>query len=172
VRVDQFSDIAVAETKILHEDARDSSVDDKSVQLVVTSPPYANSHDYYLYNKLRMFWLGYEVRSVQDAEIGSRNRHSDRGESVDVYLDSMERVLAEMHRVLVPGGRAVMVVADAVIRKQLFRMDELLSNRARIVGFACERKFGFEHRRFNAAFQRGFGTRQQKVTHVLVLRRS
>lgn len=170
-RVFEFEELADADTRIVEEDARNSSVADESVNLVVTSPPYANSHDYYLYNKLRMFWLGYDVRAVQDAEIGSRNQHSDRGQGVDAYLDPMTDVLGEMHRALVSGGRAVIVVADAVIRNQLFSMDELLIERARAVGLDCDRKFSFDHRRFNAAFQRGFGTSKKKSTHVLVFQR-
>src|SRR5207244_2390498 len=59
-------------------DARQSPLKSESVDFVVTSPPYANSHDYYLYNKLRLFWLGHDVGVVQRAEIGSRNRHSDQ----------------------------------------------------------------------------------------------
>jgi site-specific DNA-methyltransferase (cytosine-N4-specific) len=153
------------------EDARASSVPDRSVQLVVTSPPYANSHDYYLYNKLRMFWLGYEVSPVQEAEIGSRNRHSDKGEEVDGYLDAMTAVLTEIRRGLVDGGHAVIVVGDSVIRKQLFDMGELLSERAASVGLIRKRGFRFDHRRFNSTFQRGFGTAHSKKTHVLILRR-
>ncbi len=171
VRVDRFSECKAGTAGVRLEDARRATVEDQSVDLVVTSPPYANSHDYYLYNKLRMFWLGYDVAPVQEAEIGSRNRHSDRKEGIACYLDAMEAVLREMHRGLVDQGRAVIVVADAVIRKEFFQMDRLLSECAQTAGFECESKFSFEHRRFNSSFQRGFGTRRRKATHVLVFRR-
>jgi DNA modification methylase len=170
-RVADFTAAASGTARIRLEDARRSSVEAESVDLIVTSPPYANSHDYYLYNKLRMFWLGYEVAPVQEAEIGSRNRHSDRKEDVGSYLDAMESVFASMRRALVDGGRAVIVVADAVIRKELFKMDVLLAERARRAGLWHEETFGFDHRRFNSTFQRGFGTRREKETHVLVFQR-
>lgn len=170
-RVAEFAEHSEAEVRIVEEDARRSGAEDESVSLVVTSPPYANSHDYYLYNKLRMFWLGHEVRPVQDAEIGSRNQHSDRGLGVEGYLDPMTEVLGQMHRALVPGGRAVLVVADAVIRKQFFSMDELLIERAETAGLAYDRKFSFDHKPFNSSFQRGFGTSRKKSTHVLVFQR-
>lgn len=170
-RVDEYSELALADVRVSMEDARASSVEDESIELVVTSPPYANAHDYYLYNKLRMFWLGHEVRSVQDAEIGSRNKHSDRRESIETYLDAMQDVMTEMLRGLAKGGKAVIVVADAVIRGSLFKMDTLLAERGELAGFALEHSFVFDHRRFNSAFQRGFGTRYEKSTHVLVLKK-
>lgn len=171
VRVEAFAERSAGSASAQLEDVRETTVDDQSVQLIVTSPPYANSHDYYLYNKLRMFWLGHDVAPVQKAEIGSRNRHSDRKEGIDTYLDAMELTFEEMHRALVVGGRAVIVVADAIIRKQFFQMDRLLSKCALSVGFEPECQFSFAHQRFNSSFQKGFGTRQKKATHVLVFQR-
>jgi DNA modification methylase len=171
VRVEAFAERSAGSASAQLEDVRATTVDDQSVQLIVTSPPYANSHDYYLYNKLRMFWLGHDVAPVQEAEIGSRNRHSDRKEGIDTYLDAMELTFEEMHRALVAGGRAVIVVADAIIRKQFFQMDRLLSKCALSVGFERECQFSFAHQRFNSSFQKGFGTRQKKATHVLVFQR-
>lgn len=152
-------------------DARAAPLESESVDFVVTSPPYANSHDYYLYNKLRLFWLDHAVHSVQAAEIGSRNRHSDRKEGVETYLDAMGAVLSETRRVLRPKGLAAFVVADAVIRGVLHDMGELLTERAAVAGLSSVDHFSFAHTRFNASFQRGFGTSRQKLTHVLVLRR-
>ena len=154
-------------------DARSAGMPGEPVNLVVTSPPYANTHDYYLYNKLRMFWLGEEVKSVQDAEIGSRNRHSDRGAGIDVYLGEIQRCLSNMRAALVRGGRVVMVVADGVIRGELFRMETLIPGVATPVGLEYEEHFSFSHRRFNTALHKGFETAQaEKATHVLVFRRT
>jgi hypothetical protein len=117
-----------------------------------------------------MFWLEHDVRSVQDAEIGSRNRHSDKGEAVDSYLDSMREVFEEMRRTLTAGGRAAIVVGDAVIRGEFFDMGDLLADRAATVGLMLDRQFEFDHRKFNSTFQRGFGTKARKLTHVLVFK--
>ena len=138
--------------------------------LVVTSPPYANSHDYYLYNKLRMFWLDHDVSGVQSREIGSRNRHSDMKEGIDTYTDAMHSVLRECRRVIRAGGAAAIVVADAVIRGEFFDMGEMYNEIAAGAGFKPEAAYRFGHRQFNATFQRGFGTTRHKETHVLVYR--
>ena len=46
-------------SKTLLADANNLPLDNASQDLIVTSPPYANSHDYYLYHKLRLFWLDF-----------------------------------------------------------------------------------------------------------------
>src|SRR5262249_28745521 len=42
------------------------------VGLVITSPPYPNAYEYWLYHKYRMFWLGYDPLRVKEQEIGAR----------------------------------------------------------------------------------------------------
>ncbi len=44
----------------------------KPIGLVITSPPYPNAYEYWLYHKYRMFWLGYDPLKVKEAEIGAR----------------------------------------------------------------------------------------------------
>lgn len=167
----QYADANPAHSRVLLTDARNTGLESESVGLVVTSPPYANAHDYYLYNKLRMFWLGFDVRTVQAGEIGSRHRHSDKKEEVSVYLREMKDVIGEMYRVLRSERKAVLVVADAVIRGELHSMSELLPPLAEEVGFQTVDSFDFAHKSFNSTFQRGFGSAIKKKTHVLVFER-
>lgn len=167
-RVADYTALDPAPVDTAQSDARSSGLKSDSVDIVVTSPPYANAHDYYLYNKLRMFWLGFDVRSVELAEIGSRHRHSDLKQDMEVYLDEMEAIYREIARVLRPAGTACVVVADAVIRGEFFDIGTLLGARAEAVGLTEREHFTFDHRPFNAAFQRGFGTARSKRTHVLV----
>jgi DNA modification methylase len=151
-------------------DGRFLPIDAASVDLVITSPPYVNSHDYYLYNKLRMFWLGYDVSNVQHKEIGSRNRHSDMKEGIETYRAAMLAVLQECRRVTRSAGAAAVVVADGVIRGEFFDMSTTFDELAAEAGFEAEMAYRFSHRQFNSAFQRGFGTTRSKQTHVLVYR--
>ncbi len=167
-RVGVYQQQSPAPVTVHTADARKLPLDSASVDVIVTSPPYANSHDYYLYNKLRMFWLGHDVATVQRDEIGSRNRHSDNGEDISTYTESMASVMNECARVARSGAIAVFVVADAVIRGSFFEMDEIFTNLASAAGFSPSGQYTFGHRQFNASFQRGFGTRHPKQTHVLV----
>jgi len=167
-RVGEFAARGPAPALTVEANARALPFPSGSVGLVVSSPPYANSHDYYLYNKLRLFWLGRRVAPVQAAEIGSRNRHSDLKEPFERYVSEMREVLGEVHRCLVKGGKAVIVVGDAVVRKEFFPMDEVFAEIGARTGLALLEEHAFAHRRFNTAFQREFGTKREKLTHVLV----
>ncbi len=168
--VEEFSQVAHGKVEVERCDARVVGLPRRSVDLVVTSPPYANTHDYYLYNKLRMFWLGEPVKPVQMAEIGSRHRHSDRGEGIETYLEAIHHALGQMRRALRPGGRIAMVVADGVIRGTLHPMDQLIPALCEPCGLKFEHSYRFSHRQFNSALHNTFEpARAQKATHVLVM---
>jgi SAM-dependent methyltransferase len=169
-RAATFRALRRGSTHVEETDARTLPLSDESVGVIVTSPPYANSHDYYLYNKLRMFLLEESVADVQQREIGSRHKHSDMKEDIGTYISAMSTVLHECRRVVRTGGALAVVVADAVVRKEFFSMNEIYDGIATEAGFVPEAAYGFRHRRYNATFQRGFGTKQDKNTHVLVYR--
>jgi DNA modification methylase len=83
--------------------------------LVVTSPPYPNSFDYYLYHKWRMVWLGFDVGNVMRAEIGSRREHSSGKQPIDAYILKMRDAINSIAGVLKPAKLAYFFVGDAVI---------------------------------------------------------
>ena len=63
---------------------------DDTFDFVITSPPYINTFDYYLYHKQRMFWLGYDPRPVRQKEIGNHHR-IDRSEERRVGKECRSR---------------------------------------------------------------------------------
>jgi DNA modification methylase len=170
-RLQEYARDARSSASVVRSDARRIPLSDRSVDLVVTSPPYANSHDYYLYNKLRLFWLGFDVEPVQSAEIGSRNKHSDQQLGIEHYKENMTQVLSEVRRVMRSDGTAAVVVGDAVIRGVFYDMSFLYEDMAEAVGLRVERRYAFLHKPFTSAFHATFGTERSKQTHVLVLRR-
>jgi site-specific DNA-methyltransferase (cytosine-N4-specific) len=100
-------------------------IDENTIDLIVTSPPYPNSYDYYLYHKLRMWWLGFDHKAVQRNEIGSRHEHSSQRASVDVFSARITPVLAAMAKVLKPSKLAYLFVGDSVIGGQHIDMEAL-----------------------------------------------
>ncbi|NTW28880.1 MAG: site-specific DNA-methyltransferase [Coriobacteriia bacterium] len=170
-RLTLYADASPCEACVYEADARKIPLDDECIGFAITSPPYASAHDYYLYNKLRMFWLGSDIRSVQQAEIGSRYRHNDKKEPVSVYMDEMQEILGECQRVLIPGGFFAVVVGDAVVHGELHDMGREYTVAANNSGLSLETSWTFDHASFNSAFQRGFGSGHRKKTHVLLLRK-
>jgi site-specific DNA-methyltransferase (adenine-specific) len=79
-------------------DARDlSALADSSVHLIVTSPPYFNLKPY-----------------ASDAG----GRQLGRVQDYETFLDMLDDVWRECHRVLVPGGRVCCVVGDVLVPRR------------------------------------------------------
>ncbi len=84
--------------RLINGDARDLSfLDNESVHLVVTSPPY--------WNLKRYNETADQLGHIQDYE---------------VFLSELKKVWREAFRVLVPGGRLVCVVGDVCVARRDF----------------------------------------------------
>jgi site-specific DNA-methyltransferase (adenine-specific) len=109
VQVEETKDRTVAEApsvnNVFEQSATNmSQLPDNSVALMVTSPPYHVGKDY------------------------------DTDSSFDEYLELLEAVFAETHRVLQPGGRAVVNVAN-LGRRPYVPLSHLVTQRMMNVGF-------------------------------------
>src|SRR5690242_15521255 len=81
-----------------------------SVPLVVSSPPYAGTYDYAGLHETRFLWLGLSQSRFDKTQLGARTR--GLGADPHAWRDSRARWLAELARVLTPGGHAVLIVGD------------------------------------------------------------
>jgi hypothetical protein len=142
-----------------------------STDLIVTSPPYLNSFDYYLYHKLRMFWLGFDHRKVQAHELGSRNRHCDLNECPEVFVLAMKDVARHLHGVLRAHGACALIVGDSIYRGALLKMDGLYENIMAETGFSLEDKVSFNQRRYSRSFTPNYQT-MVKESHILIFRKN
>ena len=109
VSIEETTDTVVAESPVVDEILLQSAVrmnqlPDASVALMVTSPPYHVGKDY------------------------------DSNESFEDYLDMLSEVFAETLRVLEPGGRAVVNVAN-LGRRPYIPLSHLVTARMLEVGF-------------------------------------
>ena len=156
--------------KIYEGDARNLDfLKDNSIDHIVTSPPYANTYDYYLYHKFRMFWLGYSLKRAQDNEIGSRNRHSSKKEGIETFEENLLQCLKEMARVLKPKKFAVIVIGDSVIRGQLIKMNSIMEDLSKKAGFEVIRIISYNLSKNSRMFNPKF-TNQKKLEHIIFLR--
>ena len=115
---------------------------DCSVDLIVTSPPYAsNAIDYMRAHKFSLVWFGMDVDSLtrlRSKYIGNdkvsnynfkeippittkiiskiSNLDPQKGKALHRYYNEMACVLQEMQRVLKPGKVAIVVVGSSIMR--------------------------------------------------------
>lgn len=135
-------------------DARRLQLDDDSVDMVLTSPPYLNAIDYLRCSKFSLVWMGHivgDIRRIRSASIGTAvGRYENDRETQDIihrnvsrsrlhpkdevilarYIDDMRQVIRETARVLVGGGRAVYVIGENMIRGTPIPNSEILKDLA------------------------------------------
>lgn len=82
--------------------ARTPQIPDRSVSLVVTSPPFLNVVDYATDNWLRCWFLGIDARAVRLTV----------PKQLSAWQEAMTEVFRELHRVLKPGGHVAFEVGE------------------------------------------------------------
>lgn len=151
-------------------DAQWLALDDSSIDLIVTSPPYAsNAIDYMRAHKFSLVWLGYPVGDLSDKRkeyIGGEavsefdfvplpDRTSalvdavseldeKKGLVLHRYYSEMTRVLGEMYRVLKPGRAALVVVGSSTMRGKDTETEKCLADIGKAIGFEVP-KIGIRH---------------------------
>ncbi len=106
------------------------------VDLVITSPPYPNAYEYWLYHKYRMYWLGFDPIAVKEAEIGARPHFfKSRPQTEDDFELQMEGVFRLLDAILRPNGLVCFVVGDSKIHGRIVDNVALLIRAAASQGF-------------------------------------
>jgi len=103
-----------AAPEISEGDARALSMPAGSAALVLSSPPYAGTYDYAAIHDARFLWLGLSQKKFQRVQLGARTDHVG-DVSGTAWRSEQARFMAEVARVLRPGGHALLVVGDGVV---------------------------------------------------------
>lgn len=119
-------------------DARSVPIENESVDLIVTSPPYLNAWDYHLYHRFRMLWLGYDVNNVRINEIGAHLTHSYDDASVGHYEQDMKQCISEMYRVLKPESYCCIVIGSSIVKGKEIDNKATFESLGRGLGFHHE----------------------------------
>ncbi|MGI0055735.1 MAG: DNA methyltransferase [Thermoplasmata archaeon] len=148
--------------KLQQGDARHLPLPDNSVDLVVTSPPYATALDYMRANKFTLSWLGYpmaDLTRLRGSYIGTESRpdpsesvprmtslemlllkiaevNKARSRVVGAYFSSMLRTFSELHRVMKPGAHAIVVIGPSGYKGIEIPTHLLLADGAAMTGFS------------------------------------
>lgn len=158
--------IEPADARVLRGDARSIPLEDECANLVVYSPPYANTFDYNEVYKLEMWFMDHvtsyeEWRRVKEASlrshvslrIGSQEQGDElleqalsqiekpaRGEveMLRAYFADMRRALSEQKRICKRGAHVVIIVGNSSYRCVPIATDLILARLAESVGFSVE----------------------------------
>ena len=117
---------------------RTDQIEDGSVDLIVTSPPYGNATDYHLYHRFRLLWLGFDPVKLGQIEIGSHLKHQREKSGFQSYFQDLRAAVETMSRVLRPGRYAAVVLGDSVYEGEIHDPAAELAQASADVGFdAC-----------------------------------
>lgn len=141
------------------------------VGLVITSPPYPNAYEYWLYHKYRMWWLGFDPLVVKQQEIGARAHFFTRNHHTeDHFWEQMRTTFGLIDRVLVRYGYACFVIGRSKIHGRI------VDNADIIQAVAAERDFGLVSRldRVISSNRKSFNLSHAniKTETILVLQKS
>ncbi|HIQ12957.1 MAG TPA: hypothetical protein EYH44_01000 [Thermoprotei archaeon] len=129
-------------------DARQMTmVEDESIDLVITSPPYLNKIEYTTVYEIEYLILYGDTRvNPLRSYIGltfSRRDFIELPKIIDkdlppaahAYFNDMYKVLNEIYRVLRGGGKAILVVGQGIFPDRIIPSDEILAKLGREIGF-------------------------------------
>jgi DNA modification methylase len=151
-------------------DARKLDLVDRSVDAIITSPPYVDAVDYLRTSKFSLIFFGCDLQSLRDirarsigtqvglvADTGSKEINEllrahaldDRRRAIlRRYLWDLRCMLAESFRVLRPGGPALFVLGPSILSRRRYDSIDVFSRIANAVGF---RMIGSTRRDLNAS---------------------
>lgn len=111
----------------------------KNVGLVITSPPYPNAYEYWLYHKYRMYWLGMDPIEVREREIGARphyfKKNAQDEKDFEKQMLSCFRLLAQ---VVLPEAKLCFLIGRSIIHGQIIDNVALLQRAAEQAGLVVE----------------------------------
>ena len=128
---------------VAHADARALPIEAESVDLVLTSPPYINVHNYHQQFRRSVEALECNILAIARSEIGSnRQNRGNRFRTVVQYALDMVLALREMARAAKAGALLILVVGrESSVRGTRFFNGELVAELAVLgAGLAIERR--------------------------------
>lgn len=101
------------------------------IGLVVTSPPYPNAYEYWLYHKYRMYWLGMDPISVRKHEIGARPHYFKTNHQDEHDFERQMKITFKMlYEVTSPSAKVCFLVGRSIIHGRVIDNTALLERAA------------------------------------------
>jgi len=130
--------VEIAKARFEIGDARNLSLEDNSIDAIITSPPYSFAIDYAENDRPQLEYLGYDVSSLKEEMIGLKGK--SKNEKLSNYFEDMNTVLKEMARVLKVGKYAVIIIGSNDIQTGGIRLETKVEEMALKHSLVLEQK--------------------------------
>lgn len=142
----------------------------ESVDMIITSPPYPNTYDYYLYHKHRMLWLDEDFKYAMNEEIGSRREFSSLKKPKDNFTKDLLDIFKSCDTVLKNGSFIVIIIGDGKIQGEIYDSKENTVTICDKIGWKLVDYSFAELDKTSRSFQASFRTNGKKE-HVLTFQK-
>ncbi|MCK5390181.1 MAG: hypothetical protein KAJ36_06810, partial [Candidatus Thorarchaeota archaeon] len=144
-------------------DARNQSVEDNSVDLIVSSSPYLTSYEYADLHQLSTIWLDFteDLKQYRTRFIGSSSRPKNRlvlrseiansvvlqmkdknkklSQEIGSFFLDMEQVFDESYRIMKPGARCCFVIGNTSLKGVDILNAQIFAESIQHSGFVLDR---------------------------------
>ncbi len=118
-------------------DTRNPNIFSENIaDLAITSPPYPNAYDYYLYHKYRLFWLGMDTSQLRKNEIGSHADYSKKnGLNEFHFMQDMKKCFLNTSKILKTNSYFILVIGNSIIKGRKIQNNKILKQTAQNTPF-------------------------------------
>lgn len=149
------------------------TIGQSTIDLVLTSPPYAATYDYVDHHDVRLRWLRMRVDRFADLELGARRQYAQLGaeEAGRRWRGEIGKVLSAVGRTLRREGRAVLVLADSAVAGAPLRALEIVKDASPAAGLAVVAAASQARPHFHLPTRRAFSAAPREE-HLIALARA
>lgn len=140
--IEEINEKKTGKADIIRADGRNlEAIEDSTIDLIVTSPPYLNAYDYHKYHRHRMQWIDGDVSFARDNEIGKHDTFTRKGATPDKYFEDMAKCFSEWYRVLKEDAYCLIVVGDAIVSGEPVSVGDRFVEMMNAVGFTFRNRW-------------------------------
>ena len=144
---------------------------DNKYDFIITSPPYINTFDYYLYHKQRMFWLDFDPSIVRKNEIGNHHKIDSQSleKAIEEYKSFMTDIFIELSRISKVDSIFVIIIGDGIVKGNVIDMSNVISDIASKTDYSVLEIKSENLSNITRSFNKKFSNAEKKE-HYIVLK--
>ena len=113
--------LKIGTSKIIQASALQLPIDDNSVDVIITSPPYSFAIDYLKNDQPQLEYLGYNLNTLREEMIGLSGRGIEN--KLELYFKKMTKALEEMKRVSKKNSFIIIIIGTNEIQTKGVRLE-------------------------------------------------